>query len=166
MEMGLNRANIGSSKYHQGRYRLIHPDKYIGDPGDVIYRSGLELQFMRFCDNSSFVTKWGSEVIIIPYTDHENKTRKYYPDFYMEVRNPAALGMESRYVVEVKPWQETQKPVVPDKATLSKLRSLEYQLKMYRKNMFKWSKAIEWSKARGMEFKIITEKNMQDLRHG
>lgn len=161
--MGLNKASIGNKKYHQGIYKLGNVNKYIGNPSDVVYRSGLEHEFMRFCDVASYVTKWGAEVMVIPYTDHEGNHRRYYPDFYMEI---ATNDFFARYVIEVKPWQETQAPVVPEHATLTKMRSLEYQLKMYRKNVYKWTKAIEWSKSRDMIFKIITEKNMGDLKRG
>ena len=158
--MGLNHASIGGNrKYHQGLYTPNNPDKYVGDPNNIIYRSSLEKKFCFYCDNNDQIIKWGCETIIITYNDFEGKVHKYYPDFYMEVIYPNSLKLD-KFIIEVKPYSETLMPTYPNSPTLSRMRNFEYQLKMYRKNIFKWSKAVEWCKNRDMTFKIITEKNL------
>ena len=61
-----------NSKYHQGYIDPNKLKKYYdsckGEP--VIYRSGLEYQFIQFCENSPTVAKWASEVLSIPYYSH------------------------------------------------------------------------------------------------
>ena len=41
---------------------------------------------MVFCDNNPSILQWGSEEIIIPYRAPDGKVRRYYPDFYIKVR--------------------------------------------------------------------------------
>jgi hypothetical protein len=158
--MGLNNATIGNKNYHQGVYKPLHPEKYGGDPNNIVYRSGLELKMCNYCDKNTNVTKWMLEGIIIPYKDHEGKSRRYYPDFYMEVVNPNNPEQYVRYVIEVKPDAETRPPKIAKTKSLNKLKSLEYQLKTYKKNVYKWTQALEWCKKRDLIFKIVTEKNI------
>ncbi len=159
--MGLNKANIGGNrKYHQGIFTAVNPHKYVGDPSNIIYRSSMEKKFCHYCDNNEQIIKWGSEVIVIPYNDFEGKYHKYYPDFYIEVIYPNIPGKLDKFIIEVKPYLETLMPIIPKVPTLSRMRNFEYQLKMYRKNIFKWNKAVEWSRNRDMTFKIVTEKNL------
>ena len=51
----------GRKNVKRGVYRLSHPEKYIGDPNCVIFRSGLELACFKYLDANSNVKKWGSE---------------------------------------------------------------------------------------------------------
>jgi hypothetical protein len=53
-------------RYHQGYYNCMYPEKYIGN-SPIIYRSGLELKFMRWCDKTDTILKWSSESIPIDY---------------------------------------------------------------------------------------------------
>lgn len=162
--MGLNNLKPdANSKFNQGIYIPKFPDKYIGDPTNIVYRSSLERKFCAYCDNNSQIIKWGCETIIIPYNDHNGKPHRYYPDFYIEFANLKNPQILNKYIIEVKPYAETIPPVIPEKLTGKKAESLEYQLKMYRKNMHKWSKAIEWCKNRDIEFKIITENAIKDI---
>ena len=52
-------------KWRQGIFVPKNQDKFIGTK--ATYRSGLELKFFRFCDDSSNVLKWGSENVVVPY---------------------------------------------------------------------------------------------------
>lgn len=160
--MGLNNAPT-SSKYHNGKYTLKNPEKYISDPTKIIYRSSLEFRFCRYADLNPHIIKWGSECIIIPYKDKFEKLHKYYPDFYLETVNPNNPAVYNKIVVEVKPLTETMLPIIPEKITVKRLQSLEYQVKMYEKNMRKWAASKEWCKARGFTFQIITEKVLANL---
>ena len=50
----------------KGKYKPINPNKYQGDPTNIVYRSSWELKFMRFCDLRDDVVQWQSEEIIVP----------------------------------------------------------------------------------------------------
>lgn len=54
-----------NSKYHQGVVDSKKLTKYFDSCRNepVIYRSGLEYQFIQFCENSPTVAKWASEVL-------------------------------------------------------------------------------------------------------
>ena len=56
---------MGSSKYRQGVFWPKNKEKFIGTK--AIFRSGLELKFMRFCDGNPNVVKWSSESVVVPY---------------------------------------------------------------------------------------------------
>jgi hypothetical protein len=139
-------------KYHQGRFNPRNPEKYIGDVRNIIYRSSWELKFMRYCDRRDNILEWGSEEFSIPYFDPTTeKIRRYFPDAYMKVKEEN--GTIKKYVVEIKPFRQT-KPPVPGK---KKKKTLITEALTYEKNCAKWEAAKEWCKDRMMEFKIITE---------
>ena len=66
-----NSSNIRSKnsggRYHQGHYLLQYPDKYMGDPTTLVYRSSWEFAFCRFCDFNDNIKKWSAENLAIPY---------------------------------------------------------------------------------------------------
>jgi hypothetical protein len=41
---------------------------------------------MVFCDNNPSIIEWGSEEVIIPYRAPDGRVRRYFPDFYIKVR--------------------------------------------------------------------------------
>lgn len=141
-------------KYKQGYYNPSHPEKYIGK-GDIIYRSGLELKFMLWCDKTDTILRWSSESIIIPYYDSvQKKNRKYYIDNFVEIQEGSNI---KRYLVEIKPHKQTLEP----KSTKGKSKSnLLYEKVMYQNNSDKWKYAREFAKKHDMEFIIITEKEL------
>jgi len=142
------------TEYKQGLYKLQHPLKYIGNPDECYYRSSWELRFMKYCDLNTGVLKWGSEIHRITYIDFKGKQRTYIPDFYMET-------VKGTFIVEIKPEQETQEPIVPKgHISASKMRSLEYLSQTWTKNNHKWHFAKEWCQSRGFQFKIVTESSL------
>ena len=46
---------------YKGKYRPHNPQKYIGDPSNIIYRSMWERKCMKYFDNNPSVIKWSSE---------------------------------------------------------------------------------------------------------
>ena len=42
------------AKYHQGTYKVKDPNKYVGDPNNIVFRSSWELKFMNWCDSVSY----------------------------------------------------------------------------------------------------------------
>ena len=168
--MGNNRApkspvgRNGKKKYHQGFYTIQNVGKYIGDPSKCIYRSKWELHFMAFCDANPLISRWSSEFITIPYQDEKGKYHRYYPDFYIERIDKKDPMRFDKVVIEIKPFKETQTPVKPSKITSKTLESYEYQLKTYQKNLYKWTRAINWCEKQQMKFVIIHEGHLTEKK--
>lgn len=152
--MGLLGLQKKNPKFYQGYYKCINPEKYIGK-GPIVYRSGLELKFMRWCDKTDTILRWSSESIPIPYYDsHQKKWRKYFVDNFVEIKEGAEI---KKYLVEIKPHKQTLEPV---KSKSKKKTSLLYEQMMWINNCDKWNFAKEFAKKHGMEFIIITEKEL------
>ena len=129
-------------RYKQGKYFPKKPGKYKGDYRNIVYRSGWELKFMKFCDTNPSVTEWGSEEIVIPYISPvDNKRHKYYPDFYLKTQG-------KKYVVEVKPSKQTKEPKKQRKMTKGYIQ----EVFTWGVNQAKWKAATEFCKDYNMEF--------------
>lgn len=142
-------------KYKQGYYKPINESKYIGK-GPIVYRSGLELKFFIFLDKNINVIKWSSESIPIPYFDPIKRCqRKYYVDNYVEILEG---DITKKYLIEVKPYKQTLEP----KAGKGKKKThLIYETAQWITNsQGKWPACKEFAKQHGMEFIIITEKEL------
>jgi hypothetical protein len=120
---------------------------------------------MIYLDNNDKIINWGAEHLKIPYTktewisekqDYKTSEHTYYPDFYYELKKDD--GTISKVVAEVKPYSETIEPVLASKPTAKQLKNFEYALKMYNKNLSKWTYMIDYCQRKGFEFIIITEK--------
>ncbi len=152
----------GELRYHQGYYVLNNPEKYIGDPSHIVFRSSWERKFCSFCDLNPNVLKWGSEVATIPYIGPDQKQHRYHIDFYFE--SAGNDGVNKKILVEVKPSSEVQAPKKPNNVTAKTLESYEYALKMYQKNLYKWTAAKQYAADRGMEFMIVTENLLSRIK--
>tara|TARA_B100001250_G_scaffold393909_1_gene397185 strand:+ start:2890 stop:3312 length:423 start_codon:yes stop_codon:yes gene_type:complete len=138
-------------RYKQGKYIPRNRNKYKGDLSKIFYRSGWEYKFMKWCDATPSITEWGSEEIFIPYVSPlDNKRHKYYPDFYVKANN-------KKYIVEVKPSRQTKEPTKQKKVTKGYLR----EVFTWGVNQAKWKAAEEFCRDYGMEFMIITEKELK-----
>jgi hypothetical protein len=137
--------------FHKRKYIPIFPEKYTGDPTNIIMRSSWETRFAAWCDKNPSVLKWSSEETVIPYRcPTDSRIHRYFVDFKIQV----ATG--KTYIVEVKPAAQCVPPVFPGKRTQRYLtESLTFV-----KNQAKWAAAKEYAKDRGWEFKIITEKEL------
>ena len=94
---------------YKGRYTPKNPKKYKGDYHNIIYRSSWERKFMVYCDNSDNILEWGSEEIIILYlSPWDGKLHRYFPDFYIKVKQ--ASGNIKKFIIEVKPKKQTKPP--------------------------------------------------------
>ena len=139
---------------YKGRFKPSNPKKYIGDPDNIIYRSLWERKMMKYCDNTDKVLKWASEEISIPYYNPvKNKVSRYYPDFYMEYINSA--GQKKKVIIEVKPEKETRPPVYKRKTKSSLISEA-----MFATNQAKWKACEEFCLDNGLEFRIMTEKEI------
>ena len=95
---------------YKGRYFPTNPKKYRGNPNQIIYRSLWERKVMVYCDKNDAIIEWGSEEVIVPYlSPMDGKIHRYFPDFYMKVRQ--ADGSTKKFIVEVKPKAQTKEPV-------------------------------------------------------
>mgnify|MGYP003116671180 FL=1 len=138
---------------YKGRYNPINPKKYRGNPNQIIYRSLWEKKVMVYCDKNDAILEWGSEEIIVPYlSPWDGRIHRYFPDFYMKVKQ--ADGSIKKFIVEVKPKAQTKEPIKNPKR---KTRKWFGEVKNWGINQAKWKSAEEYCKDQGMEFKIFTE---------
>ena len=140
---------------YKGKYYPSFPRKYKGDPTNIIYRSLWERKFMVYCDKNQNILEWASEEIAIPYRSPiDNRVHRYFPDFYMKVKE--TNGKIKNYVIEVKPAKQTKPPVKPKRQTKGYIREA-YE---YAKNQAKWKMEKEYCADRQWVFKVVTEKEL------
>ena len=140
---------------YKGKYYPSFPRKYKGDPTNIIYRSLWERKFMVYCDKNQNILEWASEEIAIPYRSPiDNRVHRYFPDFYMKVKE--TNGKIKNYVIEVKPAKQTKPPAKPKRQTKGNIREA-YE---YARNQAKWKMAKEYCADRQWEFKVVTEKEL------
>lgn len=141
--------------YYQGKYTPRHPEKYEGDPTQIIYRSSWELKFFNWCDSNPSIVKWCSEEIIIPYRcPTDNRVHRYFPDAKIQVRDKD--GKLHVYIVEIKPYKQTKSPVKRRQTQQQYLN----EVMTWGKNTAKWKATEEYCKDRGYKFKLITEREL------
>ena len=140
---------------YKGKYQPSYPQKYKGDPTNIIYRSLWERKFMVYCDNNQNILEWGSEEIVVPYRSPlDNRYHRYFPDFYIKVKESS--GKIKKMIIEIKP----QKQCVEPKVQKRKTKAYIYEVVEYAKNQAKWKAAEEWCLDRGYEFKVLTENEL------
>ena len=140
---------------YKGKFTTFqHPEKYIGDSNNVIYRSLWERNVMRWLDENPDIVEWGSEEIAIMY-DHPIRggTAKYYPDFILKDKENVVK------VVEVKPAIQIQRPKNPGRQTSKYLR----EVATYAVNRSKWNKAKKFCKRNVMIFEVWTENHLKAM---
>ena len=147
-------TNIDRRPY-SGRFTPLNPQKYKGNVRNIVYRSSWEHRFMGYCDKNKDVLEWGSEEIVIYYRSVDNKIHRYYPDFYMKVKQ--SNGTYKKFVVEIKPKAQTVKPKRP----LRESRVYKNALLTYERNRRKWSTAYAWCNKHNMNFLILTEDHLK-----
>jgi hypothetical protein len=140
---------------YSGRFSPKNPNKYLGDPTNIWYRSLWERRVMVHLDENSTVVEWSSEEIIIPYLSPiDNKWHRYFPDFFVRVRNKA--GLLEGMILEVKPKKQVEPPKVVSRVTKRAIN----EVITYGINEAKWKAATEYCKDRNWTFKILTEKEI------
>ena len=138
---------------YKGRYFPTNPKKYRGNPNQIIYRSLWERKVMVYCDKNDAIIEWGSEEVIVPYlSPMDGKIHRYFPDFYMKVRQ--ADGSTKKFIIEVKPKSQCKQPIKNPKRRTTKWFN---EVKTFAINQAKWKYAREFCEDKGMEFKIFTE---------
>lgn len=158
----VNKNKINSMIYNKktlktGWYHVVNTDKFKNKNNTKLYyRSGLEKRFAEICDHSKNISEWKYEEHIIPYkkTYGDGKTNFYIIDFWLKKK--MSNGEVKEFLVEIKPYDFLTPPKNPKRKTKRYLELLEN----YSKNVSKWSYANEYAKQNGMEFAIITEKDL------
>lgn len=141
--------------FHKRKFTPNNPNKYGGDPTNIIMRSSWETRFAMWCDTNPSVVKWISEETIIPYVcGTDNKIHRYYVDFQIKVKDKD--NNLRTYLVEIKPAKQTVPPEFPGRKTR---RYLEESF-AFIKNQSKWNAAKVYAKERGWEFIILTEREL------
>lgn len=151
-----NNKPTHKSGYRQGYYKLSNPEKYIGDPLKIIYRSSWEYSFCRYCDLSDQVEKWSSEPLGIKYVNPiDRKEHTYFVDFYMcVIENNQPIN----YLAEVKPSASLSMPILEGKnMTTNKIKNYNYALQTWLINRAKFAAAKQFAEGRGYKFIVVTE---------
>ena len=130
----------------------------MGNPTQIVYRSMWERRFMKYCDLSETVVRWGSEEVIIPYISPlDRKPHRYFVDFIVEMKT--VDGGIKTMLIEVKPKKQCSEPKKPKKRS----RNYLYEAQTWITNCAKWKAAKEAAANRGWEFKVLTEDDL--FRH-
>ena len=145
-----------AKNYIQGFYSPSNPDKYAGDPRNIVYRSSYELRAFKWCDLSENVISWGSEEGWIPYRNPATgKTHRYFPDLFIKIKE--SNGEIKKYLIEIKPKRQT---IQPNPTPKKKTKTWLNEMKTYQVNQAKWEAAERFCQENGIIFKIITEKEL------
>ena len=139
---------------YKGRYKIKNPDKYLGNPTNVIFRSLWERNTFRWCENNPKVRAWSSEEIVVPYKCKvDNKLHRYFVDLYVEMNNGQTI------LVEIKPKKETLPPKQPKRKTKKCLN----EVITFSKNQDKWEAADQYARHKGWKFQVWTEETLKNL---
>lgn len=140
---------------YSGKYTPKYPQKYKGDSSNIIWRSTWELRFLKYLDHNQSILEYGSEEVIVPYLSPiDNRIHRYFVDFYFKVRTKE--GSLKKYLIEVKPYNQTIEPKRPKRITESYISSVH----TYVINQAKWNAAKDFAKKYDMNFLVLTEKEL------
>lgn len=140
---------------HKGKFTPINPQKYRGDPTNIIYRSSWEKRVMLWLDKHSQVISWSSEEIVVPYkSPADGRFHRYFVDFYAQIRDKN--GKLNSYLLEIKPKKQATEPEIKSRITKQYIN----EVVTYAVNQAKWKAATEFCKDRGWEFKVLTEDHL------
>lgn len=139
------------------RYTVKNVQKYINKSRleNLICRSSWERGVCIWCDNSDKVIAWGIEEVIIPYINKvDGKQHKYYIDFYIKTSD------NKEYLIEVKPWIQTQAPEPSPNKSKKKLLN---EVVTYTTNRSKWETATQYANKINAKFLVWTEKELNAM---
>lgn len=111
---------------------------------------------MNWCDNNENIKRWQSEEKAIWYYNPiQKKNCRYFPDFIVEYERKDGITMQE--MIEIKPQRFVTGPPENPKR---KSKSWANAVMAYAVNQAKWKAARKWCEDRGMNFRIITEKEL------
>jgi len=143
-------------KRYKGKFKIKNPNKYLGNPTNIIYRSLMERRFMEWCDSNDKCYKWSSEEVIIPYISPiDNKKHRYFPDFLIQT-------LKGWFLIEIKPHIQSRPPkkLVVENLNLKKKRRYIKSVQTWLVNEAKWKAATKVCEKKGWSFQILTEKQL------
>jgi hypothetical protein len=140
---------------YKGKYKIKNPQKYKGDPTNIVWRSLWERKYMKYLDSNDSILEWSSEEIFIWYKSPlDGRPHRYFPDFY--VKEQMSDGSIQKYLVEIKPQKQLSPPKEPKRRTKGYIT----EVMEFAKNQSKWKYAREWCDDRQYGFKILTENEL------
>jgi len=173
-------GNLKKGQTLQGYYRIQNPQKYVGDPNLVIFRSSWESSFCKWCDFSPSILRWSSEPVKVPYYDRISKLKEckkngldpnnpknwvvknYNVDYWIEVNK--GDGITQKMFIEIKPSNKLKKPIPPDaNAPLREQRRFNSEAKDYLLNEAKWAAMTAWAEKNHTKFYVFTEITLKHL---
>lgn len=139
---------------YKSKFKPKNPQKYIGNPSNIICRSLWERTFCKYLDENQNIIRWSSEELEIPYISPiDNQIHRYYPDFIFETKKGSLI---ETVVVEIKPEKQTKEPTQGNKSKRTYLTEVvQYQI-----NKSKWESANKFCEKNGWKFIILTENNL------
>ena len=143
-----------ASKFVQGYYTPINPEKYKGT-SKPMFRSSWEFKVMQLFDTNPNFISWASEAIKIPYKNpFTGKNTVYVPDFLVTYTD--SKGVQRSEIIEIKPAKETFMEMA--KTQKSKAAVIL--------NTFKWAAANAFAKQHGLKFRIMNENHIFNNPNG
>lgn len=143
-----------NSHYNQGYYHPVNEEKYVG-PRPIIYRSGWEYEFSKYCDITPEVLHWSSEPVAIRYWNLVTKKfHTYFPDYVIKIIKD---GLVQRFLVEVKPKAQLKKPKAPKVNNIKSLKRYKKASETYVVNLCKIDAMKKFAEANGYKVLLITE---------
>lgn len=140
---------------YSGKFSPKNVNKYLGDPTNIWYRSLWERRVMVHLDDNPGVIGWSNEEIVIPYLSPiDNRWHRYFPDFFVRVKNKE--GLVEAMILEVKPAKQSVPPQRKSKVTQRYIR----EVVTWGVNEAKWKAAVEYCKDKGWKFRVITEDHL------
>lgn len=138
----------------RGLFRPRNPEKYLGDPRRIVFRSSWELRLFQWLDTTPAVIQWASEEFSIPYLSPiDAQVHQYYPDALVVYKDK--FGNVQKEIVEIKPYKETI--LTPKASDRDKLALVV--------NEAKWKAADRFAQQNGLKFRVITERTMWPSRN-
>lgn len=144
---------------YKGRFSPRYPEKYKGNPTNIVYRSSWELRFMGYLDKNPNVLQWASEELFVPYKSPlDGKWHRYFPDFIVRMRDREGKAVVK--MIEIKPRSQSVPPEVRKDGQRITKKYLR-EVATYGINNAKWEAAKEFCADRNWEFVVLTEKDVK-----
>ena len=145
---------------YKGRFSPKNPQKYMGDPNNIIYRSSWECRVMDYIDKNPDFVSWSSEEMCIPYVSPvDGKRHRYFPDFIVKVKSKD--NKITTYMIEVKPEKQSKPPEKRKRITKQYIN----EVVTWGINQSKWKSAIEYCKDRNWQFIVMVSSDGQQFKY-
>lgn len=144
---------------YKGFFKPKNPNKYKGDPTNIVYRSSWEFKLMTYLDVHPDIIEWASEEFCIPYKSPiDGKIHRYFPDFH--VKKKTSEGNVETVVIEVKPKNQVLPPAAQVTKTNKPTKRYIREVMTYGVNEAKWKAARSFCADRKWKFVIMTESEL------